>query len=208
MSVELYSYWRSSASWRVRLVLAIKGIQYEYKEVNLLQSAQLQENYSVVNPMKAVPTLKIDGHLLGQSVAIVEYLEETRPDPPLFPKDAYLRAKVRQIIETIASDIHPIQNLKVLKKVGEDKKAEWAKFWIEAGFDGLEKILKETAGKYCVGDTLTLADCFLIPQVYNSRRWSVDLSKYPTIVRLEEEISKLPAFKQAHADSQPDAVKV
>jgi len=205
--VILYSYWRSSASWRVRLVLALKGIKYQYKAVNLVRGEQTNEEYTKVNPMKLIPSLVIDGNLFSSSVAIMEYLEETRTNVLLLPKDSIKRAKVRQIVETICGDIHPIQNLRVLKKIDSEKMTEWCQYWISTGFEGLEKILTSVSGKYCVGDEITLADCCLVPQVYNAVRWFVDMSKYPTIVRINEELSKLPQFKEAHADNQPDTVK-
>jgi len=205
--VELYSYWRSSSAWRVRNVLQMKGIVYNYKAVNLLEGAQASEQYAHVNPMKAVPSITIDGHTFAESVAIMEYLEETRPNPPLLPKDSYQRALTRQLVEMVVSDMQPIQNMKVLTKIGEEKKAEWAKYWIDKGFEALEQQLKKTSGKYSLGDEVTLADCVLVPQVYNAIRWQVDMSKFPTISRVNEELSKLEAFKAAHPDVQPDAPK-
>jgi len=205
-SAVLYSYWRSTSSWRVRIVLAMKGVEYEYKPVNLLQGEQLRDDYAAINPLKEVPTLIINGNTISQSVAIMEYLEETHSNPPLLPSDPYHRAKVRQIVECVVSDIQPIQNLRVLKKVGEEKKSEWAKFWIDVGFQGLEKLLQSTSGKYCWGDTVTLADCVLVPQVYNALRFSVDMTQFPCISRINDELSKLDAFKRAHPSVQPDAV--
>ncbi|XP_077995663.1 maleylacetoacetate isomerase-like isoform X2 [Glandiceps talaboti] len=200
----LYSYFRSSCSWRVRTALALKGIEYETKGVNLLKSEQLSDNYSGANPMQQVPTLDIDGHKLTQSLAILEYLEETRPDPPLLPKDPAERAVTRQISETIASGIQPIQNLAVLKYVGDEKKAEWGRYWIDRGFQGLEKMLVNTAGKYCVGDQVTMADLCLVPQIYNANRFKVDMSQFPTISRINDALSQLDAFKTSHPSNQPD----
>jgi len=203
-SVVLYSYWRSSSAWRVRNALALKGISYEYHAVDLLKGEQTSPEYVALNPMKEIPTLLIDGHYLCQSVAIIEYLEETRPTVPLFSKHPYQRALIRQVVETIAGDMQPIGNQRVLKYVGEEKKAEWAKHWITVGFTGLEQLLKRIAGKYCVGDELTAADCLLVPQVYNGYRWNVDMTAFPTILRVNEALLALPAFKAAHADAQPD----
>jgi len=187
-------------------VLAIKGIKYEYKAVNLLKQENRTEEFFKVNPMQAIPTLVIDGHTFAESVAIMEYLEETRPDPPLLPKDPVNRAKVRQMVEIIVSDIQPVQNLRVLEKVGEEKKAEWAKHWITVGFEALETVLSKnsTNGQYCFGSSLTLADCVLVPQVYGARRYNVDLTKFPIISKIEAHLNTLEAFKQAHADVQPD----
>jgi len=188
--------------------LSLKDIKYEYRAVNLLEDNQSKDEYSSMNPLKEIPTLLIDGHTLCESVAIMEYLEQTRPQPALLPADAFQRAKVRQVVETVVADIQPLQNLRVLKKVGEEKKMEWAQHWIDFGFQGLEKVLSKTAGKYCVGDDLTLADCVLVPQVYNALRFKVDMSKFPTISRLNAELSKLDSFVLAHPDSQPDFVKM
>jgi maleylacetoacetate isomerase len=189
-SVILYSYWRSSCSWRVRLALAAKGIKYEYKPIDLLKGEQSASSYTEINPLKEIPSLLIDGHVLGQSVAILEYINETRPDFPLLPKDPAGRAKVRQIVESIAGDTQPIQNQRVLKKVaeiaGEEQKAVWAKHWIQNGFEGVERILAKSAGKYSYGDEFTLADCCLIPQVYNAYRFGVDMSQFPTILRVHK----------------------
>lgn len=135
--VVLYSYWRSSCSWRVRIALAWKGIPYDYRAVHLVKGEQLSEEYAKKNPMREVPALVIDGHVLNQSVAILEYLEETRPDPPLLPRDPFQRANARKIVNIITADIQPIQNLRVLQKVGEEKKVEWAQHWINLGFKGI-----------------------------------------------------------------------
>jgi len=206
-NIVLYSYWRSSCSWRVRLALQLKGLKYEYKAVNLLKSEQTMEEYTAMNPIQSVPTLVIDGHTLSQSVAIIEYLEETRLNFPLLPKDPVKRALVRQIVQSVVADIQPVQNLRVLKKVGEDKKAEWAKYFIEFGFKAIEKTLNTTSGTYCVGDDITMADICLVPQVYNAGRFNVDMSQFPNIIRINETLSKLAEFQAAHPDSQPDAQK-
>jgi len=208
----LYSYFRSSASWRVRIALAYKGIEYDYKAVNLIKDGgqQLTEEYRELNPMRQVPTLVIDGVILAQSLPIIEYLEETRPDKKLLPQDPAKRAQARQIAEMINSGIQPIQNLAVLKLVGEwtgdeSKKATWAKHWITNGLQGVEKMLSRTAGRFCVGDEVTIADLCLIPQMYNATRFGVDLSPFPLINRVVDECGKLEAFQKAEASSQPDA---
>ncbi|XP_044927814.1 maleylacetoacetate isomerase isoform X3 [Mustela putorius furo] len=150
----LYSYFRSSCSWRVRIALALKSIDYETIPVNLIkdQGQQFSEEFQALNPMKQVPTLKIDGITISQSLAIIEFLEETRPTPRLLPKDPKKRAQVRMISDTIASGIQPLQNLSVLKQVGQENQLAWAQKVIHTGFDALEQILRSTAGKYCVGD--------------------------------------------------------
>eukprot|EP00005_Dracoamoeba_jomungandri_P001276 CAMPEP_0174253054 /NCGR_PEP_ID=MMETSP0439-20130205/2445_1 /TAXON_ID=0 /ORGANISM="Stereomyxa ramosa, Strain Chinc5" /LENGTH=213 /DNA_ID=CAMNT_0015333861 /DNA_START=19 /DNA_END=660 /DNA_ORIENTATION=- len=205
--VVLYSYWRSSCSYRVRIALAMKKIPYEYKAVHLVKDGgeQLQQAYADLNPSKELPTLHIDGVDLGQSLAILEYLDETRPDPPILPSSPTLRAQVRNIALVISADIQPVQNLRVLKYVGLDKKIEWGKHWITLGFEALEKILERTSGKYCVGDEVTMADLCLVPQVYNANRFGVEMDKFPNISRINEALCELPAFVEAHPDNQPDA---
>mgnify|MGYP002803811340 CR=1 FL=1 len=203
----LYSYFRSSCSWRVRIALAIKGIDFEIKPVHLLKDGgqQFSDEYKKLNPISVLPTLIIDGHALTQSISILEYLEETRPEPPLLPhNDALKRATVRQIVFAIASDIQPIQNLGVLKKVGDDKKAEWGHYWIDRRFEGLEEMLKKTSGKYCVGDEITMADLCLVPQVFNANRFKVDMTKFPCISEINDRLLELDAFKVAHPFRQPD----
>lgn len=216
--VVLHSYWRSSCSWRVRICLALKGIQYDYKPVHLLNDGgeQLKPAYAEKNPMKELPTLEIDGLELCQSMAIIQYLEETRPgDSPLLPESPADRYRVRQICDSIVQDTQPVQNLRVLKRVmgffeGDEKtkqKLAWGKWAIGLGFDGVEKMLEKSAGKFCFGDAVTLADIVLVPQVYNGKRFGVDFSKYPTIMRVHAALEQLEPFKQAHPDQMPDAVK-
>ncbi|XP_067627754.1 probable maleylacetoacetate isomerase 2 [Eurosta solidaginis] len=201
----LYSFWSSSCSWRVRITLNLKNIPYEIKPINLLKSGgeQHTEEYRMVNPMKVVPTLQIDGRSIIESVAIMHYLDETRPQPPLLPQDVYKRAKVREVVEIICSGIQPLQNLGILKYMG-DKKLDWAQQCINRGFSALEVILSSSAGKFCFGDELTMADCCLLPQVFNARRYKVDMSQYPIISRIETELLKVPAFADAHPNKQPD----
>ncbi|KAK7074268.1 Glutathione S-transferase zeta-1 [Halocaridina rubra] len=200
----LYSYFRSSCTWRVRIVLAHKGIDYENNPVNLLKQEQVGDEFKKVNPMGQIPSLVIGNQTLSQSMSIMEYLEEVYPDKPMLPKDPLSRAKVREICEIIASGIQPLQNLSVLKKIGDEKKMEWAQFHINKGFIALEETLSKSAGKYCVGDEVSLADCCLVPQVYNANRFQVDLVPFPTIVRINESLSSLEAFKAAHPSNQPD----
>ncbi|XP_015774993.1 PREDICTED: maleylacetoacetate isomerase-like, partial [Acropora digitifera] len=201
----LYSYFRSSCSWRVRTALALKNIDYETHAVNLLKDAHLQSEYKELNPMGQVPALVIDGHTLADSVSIMEYLDETRPEPPLFPRnDPFKKALVRQVCQCIAGGIQPLQNLAVQRYIGEDRKAEWAHHFINKGFQNLEKILEGTSGKYCVGDEVTMADLCLVPQVFNANRFKVDMSPFPTISRINETLSHLEAFKASHPTKQPD----
>ncbi|XP_022799081.1 maleylacetoacetate isomerase-like isoform X2 [Stylophora pistillata] len=169
----LYSYFRSSCSWRVRTALALKGIEYDTHAVHLLKDGgqQFSDEFKKLNPMGYVPALVIDGHTLADSLSIIEYLDETRPDPPLLPRDdPFKKALARQVSQTIASGIQPIQNLSVLKYLGDERKTEWGHHWINKGFCNLEKILERTSGKYCVGDEITMADLCLVPQVYNANR--------------------------------------
>ncbi|KAH9519028.1 Glutathione S-transferase zeta-1 [Bulinus truncatus] len=203
--VILYNYFRSSASWRVRIALALKDIKYEYKAVHLVKDGgqQHSEEYKRLNPMEQVPTLVIDGHTLTQSLPIIEYLEERNPDPPLLPKEKYGRAQVRALCELINSGIQPLQNLSVLEKVGNGKD-EWAKFFIEKGFHALEKFLQQTSGKYSYGDTVTMADLFLVPQVYAAKRFKADVTLFPTIIRVHDALIEIPAFKAADFSNQPD----
>ncbi|XP_078593262.1 uncharacterized protein LOC144871567 isoform X2 [Branchiostoma floridae x Branchiostoma japonicum] len=205
----LYSYFRSSCAWRVRIALNLKGIEYDQAPVHLIKDGgqQNSEEYKQKNPMAQVPTLIIDGHKLTQSMAILEYLEETRPDPPLLPKDPATRAKVRMIAETVNAGIQPIQNLSVLQKVGDEKKMEWGHYWIDRGFTALETVLGETAGKYCVGDQVTMADLCLVPQLYNATRNKVNMDKFPVISAIIKGCSELESFQAAHPFSQPDFVE-
>jgi maleylacetoacetate isomerase len=202
--IELYSYWRSSSSWRVRLALHYKDIKFEYKAVNLLKSEQLGEAYLQVNPQGFVPALQVDSVLLTESFSILEYLEETRPEKPILPKDPKERALVRRIAQMIVADIQPVQNLKVLKYVGMDRKLEWGSHFITEGFKPLEKVLAQSAGKFCFGDMVTMADFCLIPQIYNARRFKVDMEQFPTIVRIGENFDQLDFAKAAHPNAQPD----
>eukprot|EP01112_Ceratiomyxa_fruticulosa_P014324 TRINITY_DN4095_c0_g1_i1.p1 TRINITY_DN4095_c0_g1~~TRINITY_DN4095_c0_g1_i1.p1 ORF type:complete len:216 (-),score=49.82 TRINITY_DN4095_c0_g1_i1:61-708(-) len=210
--IELYSYWRSSAAWRVRIVLAWKGLEYTYHPVNLLKGGNHEEAYVSLHPMHQVPSMIFDGKVLLQSYSIVEFLEETFPEPHLLPKDPFLRQKVREIALDIVADIHPVQNQSVLARVGaaqgEEAKKEWAKWAISRIFNGLEKVLEKSSGRFCVGDEVSLADVCLIPQVYNGYRWGVDMQKYPVILRIVAECEKLEPFQKAHPTVQPDFEKI
>lgn len=200
----LYTYFRSSCSWRVRIALNLKGIKYRAKFVNLLKGEQSEQEYASVNPQKLVPSLVIGGAVLTQSVAILEYLDEAYPDMPLLPKDAIQRAQVRALVQIVAADTQPIQNLRVLQYVGESKKAEWAKHWITSAFKVLETQLVRTAGRYCFGNSVTQADVCLVPQVYGAKRWGVDMTSFPTIERVTKNLEALEAFKEADWQAQED----
>lgn len=202
----LYSYWRSSCAWRVRIALNLKEIAYDIKPISLVKAGGEQHfnEFRDVNPMEQVPALQIDGCTLVESLSIMHYLEETRPQRPLLPQDVHKRAKVREICEIIASGIQPLQNLTVLIYVGEDKQKEWAQHWINRGLRAVEKLLSTSAGKYCVGDEITLADCCLVPQIFNARRFQVDLRPFPITLRIDRELENHPAFRAAHPSCQPD----
>ncbi|KAK1339393.1 hypothetical protein QTO34_020076 [Cnephaeus nilssonii] len=192
----LYSYFRSSCSWRVRIALALKSIDYE--------TVPFSKEFQALNPMKQVPALKIDGITIGQSLAIIEYLEETRPTPRLLPQDPKKRVLVRMISDLIAGGIQPLQNLSILKQVGQENQLAWAQKAISSGFNALEQILQSTAGKYCVGDEVSMADLCLVPQVANAERYKVDLTPYPTINRINKALLALEAFQVSHPCRQPD----
>ena len=165
----------------------------------------LKDEYAAVNPMKAVPTfVDTDGYSLSQSIAIIEYIEETRPENSLLPSCPKGRGTVRKICDIIGCDIQPVQNLRVLKAVGDEKKMEWGKKWITEGFIALEKVLEKESGKYCFGDSITMADIFLVPQVYNAIRFSVDLEQFPNITRINSLLKEHPAFIKADPSVMPD----
>ncbi len=211
--MRLYGYWRSTASWRVRLVLALKEVEYDNHPVHLVRDGgeQRTDAYRRKNPMTQVPLLEWeeDGRTrrLSQSVAICELLNERYPEPPLLPPSLEGRATVRQLVEVVNAGIQPLQNLRVLQELsaaGMDRD-EWGARWIERGFIALETMLQETAGAYAFADELTLADVFVVPQVYNARRFGVKMSRFPTIERVDAACAALPAFAAAAPDRQPDA---
>ncbi len=211
--MQLYSYFRSSAAFRVRIALAIKGLTAEIVPVHLLQDGGQQHSpaYVQLNPSELVPTLKDQEHVLTQSLSILEYLEEQYPDPRLLPQAAHLRAQVRAFCLNIACDIHPLNNLRVLQyltgtlKLSDIEKNQWYQHWIVTGLNSLEAQLQATAGKFCFGDQLTMADCCLIPQVYNAKRFQIDLSAYPLIEAVYAQCMTFPAFIEAAPEQQPDA---
>lgn len=209
---RLHGYFRSSASWRVRIALKLKGVDYDYVPVNLVRDGgeQYSETYRSFNPLQAVPALEIDGHVLSESLAIIGYLDETRPNPPLLPDDPYLRAEARRIAEAVNAGIQPLQNLRVLNKIdadfhaGAEGRKAWAAHFNERGLRGLEALVATTAGRYCVGDQVTLADVCLAPQLYGARRFGVDVARFPTLLRIEAGLMELPAFADAVPSRQPD----
>ncbi len=210
--MKLYNYWRSSASWRVRIALNLKALPFEYEAVHIVERQQETPEYKAKNPMAQVPTLELeDGGTtvrIAQSIAIIEYLDELHPAPRLFPSDRVLRARARQIAECVNAGIQPFQNLPALAYVreqlgGDDK--SWAQRFNAKGLEALEKLVPETSGTFCIGDQPSVADLCLIPQIYSARRFGVELDGFPTLLRIEENCNALPAFANAHPDRQPDA---
>jgi maleylacetoacetate isomerase len=212
--MKLYGYFRSSAAYRVRIALNLKGLSAEGAFVHLQKAQQRELDYLALNPQGLVPALVTDeGDVLTQSLAIVDWLDETHPAPPLLPSDALGRARVRSIAQAIACDIHPLNNLRVLNYltntlgVSEEQKNGWYRYWIDQGFEALEaRLARERAtGRFCHGDEPTLADVCLVPQVANARRFRIDLSPYPTLLRIDAHCQALPAFADAAPERQPDA---
>ncbi|WP_077034925.1 maleylacetoacetate isomerase [Pelomonas sp. KK5] len=211
--MELFNYFRSSASWRVRIALALKGLDYDYRPIHLLKKEQLEESFAAQQPAKLVPLL-VDGDLrLGQSMAIIEYLDETHPEPPLLPPDAAGRAWVRALAQDIACEIHPLNNLRVLRYLvhdmglDEEAKNRWIRHWIEDGLAVVEEKLKASgrAGRFCHGDTPGLADCVLVPQVFNAQRFEARLDHVPTLMRIHAGCMAHPAFDATQPAKCPDA---
>lgn len=204
----LYEYWRSSAAYRVRIALNLKGVDYESRQIDLREDAQKSADYRERNPQGLVPMLEIDGHRLTQSLAIINYLDLRYPNQPLIPAVAAERAHVVAMALTIACDIHPLNNLRVLKYLknelghSQDEIDTWARHWIDEGFPALERMAAPKAGKFLFGDAPTGADVCLIPQLYNARRVNLPLDAYPTLLRAEENANKLDAFAAAHPDEQ------
>ena len=215
--MKLYTYWRSSAAYRVRIALNLKGLAYEDAYIHLVRDGgeQLKPAYQELNPQKLVPSLETDeGAILTQSLAMLEYLEETHPDPALMPDGAPDRARIRSLCQLVACDIHPVNNLRILKyltgplALSEDQKTEWYRHWVREGFEALECMLSNDprTGQYCHGDQPGLADCCLVPQVYNARRFNLDMGAYPTISRIDAACMELAAFAKASPEQQGDAV--
>jgi maleylacetoacetate isomerase len=211
----LYGYWRSSAAYRVRIALNLKGLAYESRPVHLINNGGEQHapDYRALNPQQLVPCLVDHGQVFTQSMAIIEYLEETRPQPPLLPADAVGRARVRALAQVVGCDVHPLGNLRVLQHLvaqfGADDSAKgvWSRHWIGEGFQALETMLAGDVdtGRFCHGDTPTLADACLVPQVYNALRWKLPMDDFPTIQRIYDTCQTLEAFRHAAPEAQPDA---
>jgi maleylpyruvate isomerase len=214
MKLVLHNYWRSSASHRVRIGLGLKQLPYEYVVVNILHKEQHAEAYRARNPMAQVPTLEVtedDGtvHAIAQSLPILEYLDERFGEHPIMPKDLFLRARARELAEIVNSGIQPHQNLtttKAVKAFGGDE-VVWPKSFIADGLIAFERVASDTAGRFCIGDVPTIADCCLVPQLASARRFGVDITKHALLLGIEQRCLALPAFQNAAPDRQPDAVK-
>jgi maleylacetoacetate isomerase len=206
--IILYDYWRSSACYRVRIALNLKGVEYEKRPVNLAESEQRSDEYRALNPEGLVPMLEIDGHRLTQSMAILTYLDSRFPTPPLIPAMAPERAHVGEMAMIVACDIHPLNNLRILKYLknelghSQEEVDRWYVHWIRQGLPALEAIAAPKAGKFLFGEMPTAADVFLVPQLYNARRFNVPIDDFPTLLRAEENANKLEAFAAAHPERQ------
>jgi maleylacetoacetate isomerase len=211
--MQLYNYFRSSASYRVRIALALKGLEYDYVPVHLVRNEQHAEGYDQLSAARLVPVLKDGDNVLTQSLAIIEYLEETHPNPPLLPGDAVARARIRALTLDIACEIHPINNLRVLRflvhdlKLSEDDKNRWYRHWVESGLEIVERQLAGHAatGRFCHGETPTMADCALVPQIHNAQRFDCRLDHVPTVMRIFGECMQLDAFGKTQPSACPDA---
>ena len=212
MAWTLHSAWRATAPYRVRIGLKLKGVSYDYAPVDLIKGEQREPAYRAVNPQGLTPALDLgDGTVLAQSLAILEWLEETRPEPPILPRAALDRAIVRRMALIVACDIHPLNNTRVGRKlnqmgVSQEAITEWIHTWIREGFDALEPLVEKHAGRFAFGDSPTIADCCLVPQVYSANRFQLPLDPWPAIRGAADRAAEHPAFKAAHPNKQPDAV--
>jgi maleylpyruvate isomerase len=213
--MKLYSYFRSSAAYRVRIALNLKGMDYETIPTSLLKNEHRSPDYLALNPQGLVPTLHTDAAVLSQSLAIIEYLEERYPAPALLPREPVARAQVRCMALAIACDIHPLNNLRVLKYLRDEFHQDdaavntWYRHWITEGFESLETLVRthSTTHRYCFGDALSLADVLLVPQMFNARRLETDLSRFPTLVAISTHLESIAEFAAARPEAQPDAIK-
>ena len=209
--MELYSYFRSSASWRVRIGLALKGLASDYRAIHLLRQEQGAPGYRALSPNGLVPALVDGGQALHQSLAILEYLDETHPEPPLLPRDAAGRARVRALAQDIACEIHPLNNMRVLRYltqtlgVSEEAKTGWIRHWIEDGLAVVERQLAEQPSAFCHGDSPGLADCVLVPQVFNAQRFKCRTEHLPNVMRIHSACMAFPAFTATQPSACPDA---
>jgi maleylacetoacetate isomerase/maleylpyruvate isomerase len=211
MRLTLHSAWRSSAAYRVRIGLNLKGLAYDIAPVNLVSSQHLEPAFGALNPQHLLPALQVDGRVLTQSLAILDWLDETVPEPALLPADPFDRAVVRSMAQIIASDIHPVNNLRILRAltglgVDEPGREAWIGRWITDGFTALEALVAEHGRGYAFGDAPSLADCCLVPQVYNAERFKTDLTPFPALRAVAARCAEHPAFAAAHPNQQPDAI--
>jgi maleylpyruvate isomerase len=213
MTVVLHDYWRSGAAYRVRIALNLKGVAYDQIPVDLRAGAHRNAAYLAVNPQGLVPAVEVEGEVLTQSLAVLEWIEERWPDPALLPSDLIGRAQVRAMTAMVACDIHPLHNLRTLQSIRNDLGADeaqvaaWTQRWIGAGFQALETLIGRHGAGWAWGDAPTLADCALLPQIYSARRFEVDLAPYPAIRAIEARAAEHPAFAAAHPNRQADAPK-
>jgi len=212
MTIRLHTYYRSSASYRLRIALNLKGIDYEPVLVHLREGEHRRPDYLKINPQGLVPALEDGGEAFTQSLAILEYLEETHPEPPFLPQDAAGRARVRAMMQIIACEIHPLNNLRVLKYLKETLGQEqetvnaWYRHWVSVNFEALEALVARFGSEcHCFGEAMSLADVCLVPQMYNARRFETDLAPFPNLVRIDSHLRQLDAFARAAPDIQPDA---
>jgi maleylacetoacetate isomerase len=209
--MQLYNYFRSSASYRVRIALALKGLAFDYKAVHIAKNEQFAESYAAVSAARLVPLLRDGEQVITQSLAIIEYLDETHPQPPLLPADAAGRARVRALALDIACEIHPLNNLRVLRylvqslKVSEEDKDRWYRHWVETGLEAVERQLAAQPARFCHGDSPTLADCVLVPQIFNAQRFHCRTEHVPQVMRVFEACMRLDAFDKTRPEACPDA---
>lgn len=211
MKLTLHSAWRASAPYRVRIGLNLKGLAYDYAPVNLVRSQHHEPAYAALNPQRLLPTLEVDGRVLTQSLAILEWLDETAPEPRLLPADPFDRATVRAMAEIVACDIHPVNNLRILRALAglgieEPARDAWVQRWIADGFTALEPMVATHGRSFAFGDAPTMADCCLVPQIYNAERFKLDMSPFPALRAVAARVAEHPAFVAAHPNNQPDAV--
>ncbi len=213
--IKLYSYFRSSSSYRVRIALNLKGLEYETIPVHLLNDGgeQFKPEFSKLNPSHRLPVIEHEGNVIAQSVAIMTYLDAQFADHPLIPEEPLAKAQCLQLTEIINSDIQPLQNLSVLKKLvkehgfSEEEKVAWIQHWISLGFQSLETLLEKTSGEFCLGDSPSMPDCFLMPQIFNALRWDVEMKPFPLITKIGKNCEAHQAFIEAHPSNQPDTPK-
>ncbi len=211
MKLVLHGAWRSSAAYRVRIGLNLKGLAYETAPVSLVDNQHQTSAFATLNPQKLVPALEVDGRVLTQSLAILEWLDEAHPEPALLPADPMARAQARAMAQVIACDIHPVNNLRILRAltglgVDEPSREAWIQRWIADGFTALEAMIVEHGGRYAFGDAPGLVDCCLVPQVYNAERFKTDLTPFPALRAVAARALEHPAFAAAHPNQQPDAI--